>query len=424
MRESRLDRRRLLRKGGVGATILLAGCVDQITGGGEEVNPPPQTTEAPDTPTEAGETGTQENTDDSSPTPTEEKQPWPDPPEPRFIVDQSGGGDYERLQDAVNVARSGDAIGIASGEYVWNYSEGSQTKLNRLNLVGSGRSETTIRINWGRSDFELENAIPRFWSTTLTWASDAGMSAPPIADEPLAIYDSRIAAPIAGNMDIVGCTVTSDTKLLSGAIRHSKVTAQEALVADHQYVFKSVFTGRLNVGGERVADSLDSNVLVERCQIAKLVTSENPVDIEFSTIGPAPDGVALDHSGTEEDPGSVRGSTIIGQVSKASGDWVLNRLKTGDDNFEYFIDGNGPQIMVGNAFTGADVRLTGSVTMYSSKHKLGNYYSAWNGGDDEDGDDVSELPRPIPGPSDVVDQHPLLTSDLSKFEDTLADYYP
>lgn len=62
-------------------------------------------------------------------------------------VDNSGGADFERIQDAVNASEDGDTIRVFAGTYYEN------VVVNKtLSLVGNGSANTTIQLHDRRCD--------------------------------------------------------------------------------------------------------------------------------------------------------------------------------------------------------------------------------------------------------------------------------
>jgi len=90
-------------------------------------------------------------------------------------------------------------------------------------------------------------------------------------------------------------------------------------------------------------------------------------------------------------------------------------FETNDASFDYFIEDKLDYI-VNNAFIGADIRVNSDETlMFNEEAKTGNYYSVYDN-QDEDGDGIIDLPRPIPGEGNVTDQYPLASPPTAEHE--------
>ncbi|WP_435143760.1 hypothetical protein [Halobaculum sp. P14] len=308
------------------------------------------------------------------------------------------------MAKAMQVAQKGDLIAIRSGSYElqseipWEEERGRI--LPRVTLVGVDSDVTLTVTPFNHLSNHIHTALS---NTTLR-----NLTVKTTGDE-LTLKSSSV----------INCTLTAPATV--GLLRNSHAEQSvEGTKIQNCRVDGSV--------------SVDGDGIVTDTTMAQLRMSGYKNTVKRCTIGKQgpPEVVVF----TDTVAGSrILDSTIYGKIIEQSGPnrsdvYHLDEIKrcqfraSGGVNW-FFKSVPAKKIWL-NAFIGADISLpkgsvwdAGSGTsdpirLYSKKHKLGNYYSAFKK-NDENGDGVIDLPRPIPGKGDVVDQYPLANSDLSQY---------
>lgn len=399
------------------------------------------------------ENGEQESTPTSTPTPTGTPTQTPEPtaPEPRFVVDKSGNGDYGKLQEAYRVAKSGDVIGLESGSYSIKLNTGDLDIDKSLTLVGAGRDETTVAINGGSQEISMSDNAINFWHLTAEPARDNGYF---YTDAYWITCYTRYNIPTRGwkggaraggsvgayktvfDADPINPETANGVRKELGTypLRIGSVTATKSTfnIPPHlegHKIEQSVLKSRplIRDTGE-IAKSRMDNGLALRADKGERFT------VTDSEIHAGKDGFSFKIAGatstyTTSDRfrymgPSILNSKIYGKIDdKKTSDVWKSLLRLEGNIFEatefegdYFIDGLGARLIRLNAFIGADIRInSGKPKVYDKERELGNYYSAYDK-KDENGDGIIDLPRPIPGEGGVTDQYPLANKDLSKYQ--------
>lgn len=426
---------------------LAAGVVVALSGCSSDESSP---TAAEPTATDEVETDlpATEPSTDGEPTPTDEAEPettpedeGPQPPDPRFIVRQDGSGDYDSLQDAYDVAADGDVIEIGPGSYSYRptvEAEHYQEVLTKsLVMVGQSAGETTVRVeapsyedsnSAGQLTYSNEKA--EFWRLTLDPAEalefNGGYDVPDF-------YYAEVPARSIGyaNASAYDTVFTGSFELDSKSPAPLEAT-------------DCTFTGEASIAGSAEncvfqatyhSPYPDEQFEAMNCEFQNgLVGRDGDLDVRDSTIRARDDsGVAVDAQRNYRGDSTIVNSVIEGKVvcntPSDPPETRAGRIKTiegcrfsNPGNLEYFIDGFPVSNLWRNAFVGADVRLKASpdghywdeVTVFDGENEVGNYYSEWDGGEDR-GDGISELPRPIPGSADAVDQYPLMSENIDQY---------
>ena len=423
-----VKRRRALEYVGAAGIGLLAGCVG-IPGEFAEERPESTALET--------ERGDENPTPESTPTAT----PEPTAPEPRFVVDDSGGGDYETLQEAYRVAQDGDVIGIESGTYEVTFGGGDLDIEKSLTLVGAGREKTTVAIDGPQQEISMSDNAVDYWHVTVeplrqdgfvysdaNWSlSYATYNVPTrgwkggaqIGTEIDAYETVFDAAPVSSDSVSGVREDLSEFALKIGILEAQKCTFRRPVDVQEVAIEDSRFTAPVRLrdstssfsGGEVSNTRFDSGLTV-------VEGSAGEFTIRRSEIHPDGEGTAITVS-SGGGASSVLNSTILGRIVDG-GDFGLARLegnvfRADEADVEFFIDGYGADQITVNAFRDGDIRIdSGHPTVFDDDRELGNYYSAFDG-TDEDDDDVLDLPRPIPGDGGVSDQYPLAADDPSQY---------
>lgn len=373
----------------------------------------------------------------------------PTAPEPRFVVDQNGDGDYESLQDAYRVAQNGDTIGINAGSYSVTLEGGDLDIKKSLTLVGAGRNETTVEIDGpGREISMSDNAI-NYWHITVEPARTNGYfynradwtvnysefnmptrgwkGTAQIGSE-INAYDSVFnASPIDKNAVHGVRQDLADTPLKIGVLNAVDSTFKTRTSVQETDISNSTFESRPRLldkassfsGGEIINSRFNNGIEL-------YIGGGDGFEIKQSELYPDNEGNAFTISDARVNSStstSVTNSTIHGKIKalKFDSGWKgLARLKgnkfiADEIDGDYFIDGYGARNTFLNVFDGADIRIdSGNASVYHTEHELGNYYSMFDK-EDEDDDGVIDLPRPIPGEGGLTDQYPLASDDLSNY---------
>lgn len=399
---------------------------------------------APDRPVGQDETPTGSGTPTEDPTPTPE--PGPQLPEATYVVAQDGSGDYDSLSAALQVTQSGDVLRLKAGKYTWsprvNVSGNSfDSFAQQLTFVGDSPENTTLNIaaeNVKNKTISAAENPPKFYNIQLSVAPDVTFGTN-FGGDGGKIHYSRVSGSLIGNFE--SYETRFDGSLSVGGAYLTKCTVGSSFrfgdnFVSEQTTFNStVVTGQGDDGsGEFIDCVLNAGVVAP-----KEANRTNPV-LRRCEIKPKDDGVALNLkrplSNTLQDMRvmhpDVRKCDIQGRIKHSGGTWIANRFTTGGASFDYFFDDpneigrhpggfspddDGNMVMWGNIFEGADVRFGGSdLVMYNEDLGIGNYYSEWDASSDENDDQISDLPRPIPGSGDVVDQYPLMKANREKYE--------
>ncbi|UIO99468.1 hypothetical protein Hbl1158_13195 [Halobaculum sp. CBA1158] len=423
-----MRRRRVLEYGGAAGIGLLTGCAGLRSQLADERREP--------TPAE-----TERRDDTPTPDPTPTATPEPTAPEPRFVVDDSGDGDYETLQEAYRVAQDGDVIGIESGSYEVTFGGDDLDIEKSLTLVGAGREETTVAIDGPQQEISMSGNAVDYWHVTVeplrengfvysdaSWSlSYATYNVPTRGWKGGAQIGTKIdayetvfdAAPISSDSVSGVREDLSEFVLKIGILEAEDCTFRRPIDVQEVAVEDSRFTSPVRLrdstssfsGGEISNTRFDNGITIVN-------GSAGEFTIRRSEIRPDGDGTAVTASSGGGES-SILNSTIFGRIVDG-GDFGLARLegnvfRAEEADIEFFIDGYGADRIVVNAFRDGDIRIqNGQPTVFDDERGLGNYYSAFDGTDDDD-DGILDLPRPIPGDGDISDQYPLATDDPSEY---------
>ena len=377
-----MNRRRLLATLSVGSVGVVSGCAGILSDNSKTSSDNEDKSSEPET--EQLESAEEEKTDSDY------------SPEPRYVVAEDGSGDYETVSEAVQVAQDGDVIGLKPGEYQWNATiKENKNTFNEfdaeLTFVGKESSSTVLTVSpGGTSSFSAGNKNPQFHALSVTLTDSVDWTA---------------RQTYAGGGDGSVRPVKFNKCQVSGTIRgsfHANNTKFISNVAPTEGVIRDCsFQGAVRVGEATIERSKLNNgaIDVSGCRLTECTIFENSDDTAVRMTG----------------DGEIRHCEIRGQVQNSGGTWRANRFITDSGSFNFFIDDAGPNMMWGNIFDGADVRFSGSVTMYNEDRDIGNFYSEWDAASDDNGDGISELPRSIPGESDTSDQYPLVNKDIASY---------
>lgn len=385
--------------------------------------------------------GTEQTDDNPTPDPTPTETPEPTAPEPRFVVDESGNEDYETLQEAYRVAQNGDVIGIQSGSYEVTFGGDDLDIEKSLTLVGAGREETTVAIDGPQQEISMSDNAVDYWHVTVeplrqdgfvysdaSWSlSYATYNVPTRGWKGGAQIGTKIdayetafdAAPVSSDSVSGVREDLSEFALKIGILEAEKCTFRRPVDVQEVAIEDSRFTAPVRLrdstssfsGGEISNTRFDSGLTV-------VEGSAGEFTIRRSEIHPDGEGTAITVS-SGGGASSVLNSTILGRIVDG-GDFGLARLegnvfRADEADVEFFIDGYGADQITVNAFREGDVRIdSGQPTVFDDDRELGNYYSAFDG-TDEDDDGVLDLPRPIPGDGGLSDQYPLAADDPSQY---------
>lgn len=393
-------------------------------------------------------------------------------PEADIVVAKDGSGDYERFSEASRVAEPGDVVRLKEGEY-------TGTADLRITLVGAGPEETTfvptaspqggalpaeyrdLRLELESSDeLEFGPAYDRlvFHNTVVDpKLVTSGASIRCIAEQSEFsrelelghIRDSgsrftdhvRITQNVSGtywfyNSSTQSITFSSENDIpetiridITGSATGSLTLGEETESQERVQIVDSELDAITQGSGNSLeiidssCDSIDSgadSLVVEESTVTGsiqwLPDEEGRARVTNSQIQAHDFGVsAIEGNGILE----LYGCLIRGQVhnspSRVGGTISRCTFRTFEE-FSYFIDGSPARTITKNAFEGADIRIdSGDTRVYDEQDGLGNYYSEWDGGEDTNGDGVSDRPRLIPGDGEVTDKYPLMDDDLSVY---------
>ncbi|MFC7132364.1 MULTISPECIES: hypothetical protein [Salinibaculum] len=352
---------------------------------------------------------------------------------------QDGSGDYDSLEKALQVTQSGDVLRLKPGQYEWS----PEIKVSgtthdsfkqQLTFLGDDPKNTQLTINAEKvknSTIEAQNKPPVFHNLRLNFPSGVTFN---IGSDG-AIHRCRTTGgTVGGEFYAYDTTFDGAVSIGEGGGEFEKCEVNGYFrFGDDFWAEQTVFNTTVRCG-----QTGDGKGTFRNCELNNGVVpaeedyNETRPVLENCVVKPMSNGFAfeLERPGSEDNRVLVMypkafGCEIEGRIRNSGGKWVGNKFTTGGASFDYFfrdpddIGGydDGSMGIWGNIFDGADVKFgDGDVNMYSGKKKIGNYYSEWDGGEDKDGDDISELPRPIPGDGDVVDQHPLMKPDRSAYD--------
>ncbi|QLH81316.1 hypothetical protein [Halosimplex pelagicum] len=464
MDDDTFSRRQFLRIGGLASAVGLAGCsnlVEETTAtppdvdDSSDVDPlvPTDTPTAAETSAPAQKTDTQaQNQETDTPTPS----PEPQPPEPRFVVAEDGSGDYKTLEDARRVSEPNDVVSLKPGSYTLKPKQGdSGLHVKKpLTLVGDSRDSTTVTVAPESNELSFTESY-EFWHLTVTsqensyFYTDGGITANYARYEvptqgwkgggsyggSLNAYKTIINPPTIDKETVSGVRqFLADAPIWTGGLNVENCTVKVPIHVDRLQAQGTTFEAQpeLPDSGGTVQDSTFEN------GIALLADSGSGLSISNSELHPDADGFAFripEASGSYStsqplryNGPTIRDSTIHGKIEDKKRRDVWKSLRTLEGNVfradeidaEFFIDGKGADYIHRNAFIGADIRIDASgeglrqkAHVYDEERKIGNYYSAFDK-EDEDGDGIIDLPRPVPGEASATDQFPLASKDLSQ----------
>jgi|GEM_PF-3085909 len=443
MGDNEPSRRRFLAASAVLGSIGVAGCASVLE---ENTSTPPDVGEtsevdrlaSTETDTPAGaatQTAGSEPPETEAPTatPTPESsvtigvskaidRQRPDPPEqpdPDWVVAADGSGDYDTVDDAIRIAKDGDVIELKAGTY-------EITSEGEVQFVGAGRSQTTVTVTADSID------DPEFSFHDLTVAEMPAVD----GQATLRFYDCLVETSIPAvrssrsySVHAVRCRFREfvDAELLeaSGCLFESEIGPIDMRVSDCRFasgaepfnaeslercVFEAPVDLRLQ-GGEAVSDTVFTGVSVET------LNARDPgliINCRFRQ----PDASAQVASFTGKC--DVRFCQFEGACDPNCRALFANEF-TADGEIEYFIDGRAPAEFVANVFDGAGIRVDSlhddfqyKTSPYLEAAELGNYYSVFDKSD-ENGDDIVDLPYPIPGEMGLTDRYPLASDDIAKY---------
>jgi len=438
-------RRRFLRLCGVAGISAIAGCSDSSTD--DEMSTSDQSL----------------NTTQEQSTPTQTAEPGPEVPEPRFIVAADGSGDYELLQEAYDVAQDGDVIQVKDGKYDVTLNTGDLDLNKSVDFVGSSREASTITVEGDGSDNEISIGGNAFdvWNLTIEPAnsndflyvddeyqvnysnyniSTRGWANFDRASGKVSAYQSIFdAQPIDINSTSNTTTDLAETPLTIGALEATDCTFNIPINitgpgTSNVMIEESTFHDYLEINrdtGGRISNSTLQGLRVENTQAVRVTVSESELlpdangnSMTFFETGAASTatyagpqfrfctfrGMIDGYGGDEASTGSYDGP-VDRVASRIEGCTFDGSSLDGD----YIIDGYGANHFTGNVFLETDIRIDNSdVSMYDEQAALGNYYSSFDVTDDN-GDNISDLPRSIPGDGEVTDQYPLVEPDPSDY---------
>lgn len=432
-----MDRRKALGLLASGCVGLFAGCSQNSTEDEERRMEPTEET-------------TSNTTGESERTGTETSESGPTAPEPRFIVDESGNGDYESLQDAYRVASNEDVIGIEGGSYSVTLGGDDLDTEKSLTLVGAGRGETTVAIDGPSQEISMSSHSIDYWHLTAEAARPNGFyytaadwvvnysnfniptrgrkGTAQIGTE-IQAYNSTFGANSIDPESTVGVRQElADTPLKIGILNatgctfETSVLVQETEMDDCEFQARPQFDDNApSFSGGTVSNCTFNN------GAGLIIGGGDGFVFTQSVFYPGSDGYAFTiprdavNSSTSTE---LTDSTIYGMIGNGQdGNGLKGLARLTGNTFvadeidgDYFIDGYGAQQMFLNVFQGADVRInSGDVSAYNEDLQVGNFYSVFDE-EDEDGDGIVDLPRAIPGDGGITDQYPLAEKDLSQYE--------
>lgn len=431
----------------------LSGCLDAVDGldfrsgsdTGDESTAMPESNE----PSQAT-TGQRAKTAESEQRETE-LPPVESPPEPDFTVGPNG--DYDDVQAAHRVSKAGDVIGLESGTFSYDPAEDPG-----VTFVGAGRDATVLEISdaaviepgdsklasdvgatfydrdaefWhlelratGRSraperQFQTENLAATFRFPLIELGYNATLS----------LYHSRVTNTVSHNRSRASAVKSVDSVFEGGLYVDTAVLGDsivdQAIKAGTFQVTETTVLGHVILDGNAdgtIRDTTCDGVIaraydggIEAPSRVRVLESEiRPINAAEYDAGSAI-AVASKHESVFEHC-EIRGSIqTVGRLSQV-GDFISCTFQS-DHDVDFYFDGSGGREIYGNAFVDGDLRLDESVRdyrVYSEAAKIGNYYAAFDA-KDEDGDGISDLPRPIPGTASLVDRYPLMEPDPDQY---------
>lgn len=406
-----MNRRQFLRRGSPAILAITAGCSSSTDS--ENTTPPESSSRSPTSTPTKGPT----ETENATPTTTKDATP----PEPDYVVASDGSGDYEKLTKALEIVQDGDVLAVKSGDYTYN-PKGSESGFDtKITLVGTDPESTTLMfeppaslttdddikvddVHGASKETAVESNIPDFYNLNLDISNDIAL----IFGQARYTKEATLHGCIfSGKFMLYGMPNITDCRFTQFAFLNGNSEARRA-----------VFDGDLHLDTHGAVYNSKINATVH---LGSMYKSGTGGTVSNSVITPPSEtSTAIYFHGYASDYGRVENSEIRGQIKHEnwhnSGiEWEGNTF-VNDGDFDYFFDTkvSGHQFYL-NAFEGADLRFNSGASFYNEEEKLGNYYSAWDGGKDKDSDGISELPRAIPGNSDVTDQYPLMEPDISKY---------
>jgi len=443
------SRRQLLKASGLMATVGLAGCTGVLE---EETATPPNAGNTDDiSDLESTETPGEEQTQEPSEDTTDnqenqesrednisigisneidrERPEVPESPDPDWTVANDGSGDYESVGEAIRVAQEGDVIEIAAGTYDIP-SEGN------LQFVGTGRSETTVRVTTDSisgSDFSFYNMTVSEMPEVSGLNTELGFYNCLINTEIPPAYNSRsylvhgvqsrfTELVDAELLDAKGCLFEGDTNPILMQVSDCRFTSgTKTFTAEslERCVFEEPVNVRLQ-DGEGISDTVFSGITleIEGSRYASMITNcrfEQP---------PSSTEVATFRGGCD-----VKFSRFEGTCSPNCRFLFANEFSANGD-IDFFIDGQAPIQLAANVFDGAEIRIDSvrgpvgcdiASAAYIENAEIGNYYSTFDE-EDENGDNILDLPYPIPGQEELTDQYPLASDNLIDYLPVSAEY--
>lgn len=355
--------------------------------------------------------------------PTNTQTPTPDPlADATFIVDQSGSGDYKTLEEALRVSRAGDVIGLKAGQYT----HPPEYKLEDLTLVGESREEVEVEFSPAEENYWSYQYKP-FSALGLKGTGLGEIHAPTLqlhynvknislqaVEEPqLLDFYGESLTDCTVNMFFycIYATISNSRFEWPAVIKHSEADNCEFVTEGGGLgvIQSSVYDSEISLLSVSTNDYLDGHEVV-RCEIkgANIGNGET-----YAIYGESPGaGTSIQYCNIGHRIGSDGGKKVAG--------FVGNTFES-DGTVDTYFDGKHAHGFVGNAFMGGDVRITdSSVQMYNDHYGLGNFYSNFDGRD-EDGDGILDLPRPLPGEGEVTDRYPLAKPNVKKYMEDIPD---
>lgn len=445
MTRSPLSRRRVIKAAGaLTGSALITGCSGNTS---DRTSTQKHTTSPTRTPTDTT-TRTEETTEETTRRnsnfvrPRSIDKPSPQgwnitPPEseldlksPDWIVAKDGSGDYDSIQDAMQIAKEGDIIGLSSNKYSI---EGTD-EIRKYLFVGNGVDATTLEIIPSQDSYRsgyklLPGAVgaltltgpPNEYDPQDVFVTDGGSVvgshiqggiAKSKDNTKINISKSRIEGTVEVPRVNIDTTIIKGTFVGGGDLRKTRVMGGGTIKSG---TLSKIIMDQTLTSADQTNNIHISNSILHGYHVASQLDNHDTM-IEQSILEPSPDtnlAIQADGGKIEVIGCIIRGKceteaeSALGNPKVPNLETVAGSIFESDGRVDWYFDGWGPNLLYGSVFKDGDIRIDGNRTSVFSEDKgIGNYYSEFDR-DDEDGDGIIDYPRPIPGEAEKVDRHPL-----------------
>lgn len=357
----------------------------------------------------------------------------PSPPEPDWVVASDGSGDYETIEEVLEIIKDGDVIEVKPGEYTV-----SGTSFGAL--VGAGRDETVINVDKSDigSGFSVHNAtlqssnsvvvnsLIKFYNCNVEFAVSSYTKTTPSAmiDAVKTDFQQTIEA---SSLDVRGCTFNKIEFDQGGSLDRKSVCKLTDCVINGQFVGYSVGTGastRCEFNQQAVIDGLNAEDTsfssgliggntVSNCKI------EPGVNFFNSALQSSVDSGPYAVMGGKNLEKSIVTGKISNKINKIRGCKITNVTQGTWNRADEIINQTAGGRKIANeitytAFIDGRLQIDSPESGRSPPSLDHNYYSSFDGSD-TNGDGIIDKPYPLPGSAEVVDRNPLNSQDIQGY---------